>query len=295
MDIFCVKGLRDYREFLQSTASAYVDQQHLADGIRVAHESRRLMSKQKFSAKAGQLQEQVDAMNGLFPANAWLTCANLLYLASYVVHDILWLRVLSIIGAVFIIEYYYLQPTPLTAPIAWNIGFCAINAAWVVRLLFERRPVHLTADQERLRQIAFPSLTRREALNLYRLGAWENIRPGASLVEHDRVSGRFSVIFSGIADVRQGGMTVAELGEGQFIGEIDTRVDQRVDMDVIVRVPTRVMCWQRRVLQTFLDKRPDVALGLERSIGLQLRRLLDRLESSLQMPRPTMPPETPAP
>ena len=232
-------------------------------------------------------------MNEDFAANVWLIAANLLYLASYVVHDILWLRVLSIIGAAFIIEYYYLQPTPLAAAIAWNVLFCAINAAWVLRLLFERRPVHLTNDEEHLREIAFPSLTRREVLNLYKVGAWEHVPPGASLVEHDRTSGRFSVIYSGIAEVRHRGVTVTELGEGQFIGEIDTRVDERADMDVIARTPTRVMCWQRGVLQKFLDTRPDVALGLERSVGLQLRKILDRLQLSVQASGAEIAPDRP--
>ena len=40
--------------FLQSTASAYVDREHLAYGVRAAHESGRLMSNPKPSAKAGQ-------------------------------------------------------------------------------------------------------------------------------------------------------------------------------------------------------------------------------------------------
>lgn len=239
-------------------------------------------SENKHSAHADRKADRT--MNSFIPTNAWLTTANVLYLASYLVHDILWLRVLSIIGAAFIIEYYYLQPTPLTAAIAWNIGFCAINAVWIARLIFARRPVHLTDDEEHLREIAFPSLTRRETLNLYGLGTWENVPPGASLVEHDRRGARFSVIFSGTAVVTHRGITVAQLGEGQFIGDIDRRADERADMDVVVRTPTRVMCWRRAILQAFLDKRPDVALALERSVGLQLRRLLDRLESSLQAP-----------
>lgn len=217
----------------------------------------------------------------IFSATTWITVANVLYLASYTVHDILWLRILTVVAALFLIPYYYLQSVPLWVAILWNLVFIAINGYWIVRLMIERRPVHLTADEQRLRELSFPSLTPRETLNLYKMGVWEDVEPGTSLVEHDRAHARFSVILSGVADVVQRGEKVEELGEGQFVGEIDSRADERDDIDVLVRTRTRIMCWPRRQLQAFLKDRPDVALALERSVGFQLRRLLDTTMSKL--------------
>ena len=199
----------------------------------------------------------------------------MLYLASYVVHDILWLRALTVIAALLVIPYYYLQPSPLWLPIEWNVLFVAINVYWIIRLILERRPVLLTAEQQRLRDLSFPSLTAREAINLFNAGIWETLEPGMSLVEHDRAHSRFSVILDGAADVLVSGVKVEELGEGQFVGEIDTRADEAVDIDVLLRTRARVMCWDRAQLRDFLKKRPDVSLALERSIGLQLRERLD--------------------
>lgn len=205
----------------------------------------------------------------------WINVANVVYLASYAVHDILWLRILTVVAAVSLVPYYLFQPTPLWTPIIWNGIFVAINAYWIVRLLLERRPVRLTADERRLRELAFPSLTAREALNLYRTGRWEDLAPGASIVQHDKSQQRLSVILRGIADVLDHGEAVGELGEGQFVGEIDTRADSLTGIDVVVRTRMRVMCWPRAPLEAFLKSRPDVALALERSIGLQLRHRLD--------------------
>lgn len=214
-------------------------------------------------------------MSRILGAITWLTLANVLYLASYSVHDILLLRILTIVAALLLIPFYYVQSTPLWIAIVWNLVFIAINTYWIVRLVLERRPVHLTGDEQRLRELSFPSLTPREALNLYKTGMWEDIEPGTSLVEHDRAGARFSVILFGTADVVQHGEKVEELGEGQFVGDIDSHADERGDIDVLVRTRSRVMCWPRKRLQAFLEKRPDVALALERSVGLQLRRLLD--------------------
>src|SRR5579872_6891701 len=132
-------------------------------------------------------------MSDIFGATMWITVVNVLYLVSYSVRDILWLRALTVVAALLLTPYYYLQAVPLWMPIAWNAVFIAINAYWIVRLILERLPVHLTADEQRLRELAFPSLTPREALNLYKMGIWEDIEPGRSIVEHDNAQARFSV------------------------------------------------------------------------------------------------------
>lgn len=204
----------------------------------------------------------------------WITVANALYLASYSVRDILWLRILTVVAALLLIPYYALQPLPLAAAIAWNGVFIAINVYWVARLVAERQPVKFSPDEERLRELSFPSLTPREAKGLFAMGVWDDITVGASIVQHDNETDRFSVILNGLADVMHGETKIAEFGEGQFVGVID-RHAARLNIDVVVRKAVRVMCWSRGKLQEFLRARPDVALALERSVGLEVRHLLD--------------------
>lgn len=203
----------------------------------------------------------------------WITAANVLYLISYSVRDILWLRILSVVAALLLIPYYELQPRPLTDAIRWNEVFIAINVYWIVRLSIERRPVHLTADEARLKAISFPSLTDQEAKKLFTMGAWDDVAPGVSLVQHDNQAQRFSVILRGSADVVHHGTKISELGQGQFVGTIDLNADD-LSLDVLVRRNVRAMCWARDILRRFLSKRPDVDLALERSVGLEVQQVL---------------------
>jgi hypothetical protein len=205
----------------------------------------------------------------------WITVANAIYLASYAVRDILWLRVLTVVAAAFLIPYYAMQIVPLRAAIEWNVVFTAINCYWIVRLIIERRPVHLTPDEARLRELSFPSLTAREARDLYATGTWEDLAPNTSVIEHDRDRHRFSVILRGDSDVLHHGATISQLGEGQFVGSLDVQADVLGDLDVVTRTAMRVMCWQRETLTHFAAQRPDVALALERSVGFELKRILD--------------------
>jgi hypothetical protein len=205
----------------------------------------------------------------------WITVANAIYLASYAVRDILWLRVLTVIAAALLIPYYAMQMVPLRVAIEWNVIFIAINCYWIVRLIIERRPVHLTPDETRLRELSFPSLTAREARDLYATGAWEDIAPRTSVIVHDRDRHKFSVILRGDSDVLYDGAIISQLGAGQFVGTVDLQADAVGHLDVVTRTEMRVMCWRRDTLTAFMAQRPDVKLALERSIGLELQRILD--------------------
>ena len=73
--------------------------------------------------------------------------ANLLYLFAFMVRDILWLRILTVIAAAFLIPYFFFRPEPLITPIYWNLVFTGLNLFWIARLLLERRPVKLSAEE----------------------------------------------------------------------------------------------------------------------------------------------------
>jgi hypothetical protein len=68
-----------------------------------------------------------------------INAANVLYLASYWVRDVLWLRVLTVIAASCVVPCFYFRPDPLLAGVYWNLFFIALNIWWIVRLVRARR------------------------------------------------------------------------------------------------------------------------------------------------------------
>ena len=85
----------------------------------------------------------------------------------------MWLRVLTVIAAIFLITYFYTRPDPLFIAIYWNLLFTSLNIFWIARLLIERRLVHLTGNDLRLYQLVFRCLTPREMKQLLKIGRWE--------------------------------------------------------------------------------------------------------------------------
>ena len=65
--------------------------------------------------------------------------ANILYLLSYFVQDMLRLRILTVFAATCLVGYFYLQPEPMMTVVCWNLFFIALNVFQLGRILVERR------------------------------------------------------------------------------------------------------------------------------------------------------------
>ena len=129
-------------------------------------------------------------------ADLLIHAANLFYLCAFMVRDILWLRVLTVVASGCLVPYFYFQPEPLMTPIYWNLVFTALNVGWIARLLLERRPVKLSQEEERLCELVFRTMTPREMIKLLKLGLWQTAAAGECFVAQGTPLDRLMVIYS---------------------------------------------------------------------------------------------------
>ena len=98
-----------------------------------------------------------------------INIANILYILSYFVQDLMRIRLLTLIGASILVLYFYLQPEPIMTIIYWNVFFILLNLFQMLRILRHRKtgidPVQLLIDvlKRRLRK-----LERKSNFSLYR-------------------------------------------------------------------------------------------------------------------------------
>ncbi len=209
--------------------------------------------------------------------DALVSVANVVYLFSYSVRDILWLRILTVVGAALLMPYYYLQPSPLWAPIGWNAVFMAINLYWIAKLALERRPVSFTDEERRLYQLAFRNMNERDAFKLFRLGTWSSQPVGTILVTRGQQLDVLSVIVDGEVSVEMDGTQTDTLHEGRFLGSsafLNRGTDYTTPVTVRVTKPTRVLAWQFSQLAEELAKDEDLEVAMEASLGLEISRFL---------------------
>ncbi|HEY5242764.1 MAG TPA: cyclic nucleotide-binding domain-containing protein [Polyangiaceae bacterium] len=198
-----------------------------------------------------------------------LHAANVLYLLSYLVKDILWLRLLTVVAGVLLMTWALLQPQPLWSSVGWNALFLAINLYQSWRLILERRPVRLSERETLLYRLAFRTLTPREFLKLLALGRWEEAAPETRIVEKARGLDRLMVIASGRTAVKVADRVV-ELGEGRFVGEMSFITGEAPTVDVVAIDAIRYVSWPKTELKTFLAQHPQLRAAWQAVLGADL-------------------------
>jgi CRP-like cAMP-binding protein len=198
--------------------------------------------------------------------------ANIIYLFAYMVRDILWLRLLTVVATVCLIPYYYARPEPMMVPIYWSLVFTALNVYWIVRLLLERTPMKLSVDEQRLCELVFRTMSPREMMTLLKLATWKDAEPGECFVERHQPSDRLMVIYSGRACAEVEGRKVTELEPGQFIGSIDYVTQEAAPADILAIEPTRYVSWPKSKLRDLMSKNPELHLALKSTLAIDLTK-----------------------
>src|SRR5690349_5117336 len=105
--------------------------------------------------------------------NALDTLSNLIFIGAYWAKDILWLRLLAMLGSLVLIPYYLLQTEPLWTPTMWSCVFVSIHGTRAWGILKERRPVPFTRDEQFLYDKTFNTLSPQQFKRLLAIGRWE--------------------------------------------------------------------------------------------------------------------------
>ena len=200
----------------------------------------------------------------------WFHLANVIYVFSYLVTDILWLRALAVTGGFAYLTWTLTTPTPSPSLIGWTLVYNTINVVQIGRLFHERRPVRLDANEQGLYAATFRTLTPREFKRLLGTGQWRDAKPGEVLIAEGTHPGRVLVIATGRAVVKSGGRERATLGPGQFAGEMSFLTGTPTSASVEVVEPARFVSWPTAGLERCLVKNPPLRAALQLVMGRDL-------------------------
>jgi Popeye-like protein len=213
------------------------------------------------------------------PADYLVHFSNLLLLVSYSVRDMLWLRWFAVAAALTVIPYYLAQPDVLWPPILWGSVFTAINLFQIARIYLERRPVVLSADEQKLYDMGFRALRPREFVSLVLTGEWKDAAPGDRVLEEGKVVDAVSIAISGDVDVRRQGVTIGKLAPGNVIGTALALTGEPSPIDASFASAARYIRWPLASLRAFADRRPELRVALQRFVNGDLARKVERLVS----------------
>ena len=194
--------------------------------------------------------------------------ANVLDLVSYLVRDIFYLRILTVVAIFSLMPYYFTcGDDPLWAAIAWNGVFAGVNAFQIGLLIKERWPRNLHGAERELYDTVFKDLKPGEFVKLLGVGGWRDTTSGESLVEDGSVVHHMMVLTAGEAEVRKGDKIVARLKPGQFVGEMSFLSGDKAGADVVTPKTAKLMSWPQAALDKFLAKNGSLSFKVRGVLG----------------------------
>ena len=118
----------------------------------------------------------------------------------------------------------------------------------------------------------FSSLSKKELEALASLTTQLDIPAGTELMREGALAHEFFVIEDGLAEVRLAGERIAELGPGDFFGEIALVETGRRTATVTATRPLRVIAMTRQEFSRMQRDMPAVADRIEAAVRARLER-----------------------
>jgi CRP/FNR family cyclic AMP-dependent transcriptional regulator len=123
-------------------------------------------------------------------------------------------------------------------------------------------------EESRLKTV--PLFAGLSAAELHRLSGVTDeivVPAGTRLIDEGRYSHEFLLIQDGSADVRRAGELIAQLGPGDFAGEIGVMRDARRNASVVASTPLTAIVMTARDLRRVTEEMPTIAAQIDVAIA----------------------------
>ena len=190
---------------------------------------------------------------------------------SFLVKDILWLRLVSILASTFGMAYNYFIPVePMWIAIGWNGVFIGLNLYHISVLVYEKRPVHMKPKDEELYSTLFKDMTPVEYLKISRAACWKTLEPRQRIITQGVPVPDLYLIYNGTVDVVVNDKNVAELRDGEFVGEMSFLTEKVATATCTVRHEAQCLVWKHREFKELLKSNPSLYYTIQSLLSNQL-------------------------
>ena len=190
---------------------------------------------------------------------------------SFLVKDILWLRTISIIASLFSVFYNYFIPIePMWIAIGWNFVFVTVNLYHIAVIIYEKRPVHMSPKHKELYETMFKDMTPVEFLKVTKIADWIHFKPGEVITQQGRPVPDLNLIYNGTVDVAVDKEKVAELKDGQFVGEMSFLTEKPATATCVVKHDSELLVWKQEQFKELLKRNPSLYFTIQSLLSAQV-------------------------
>ena len=190
---------------------------------------------------------------------------------SFLVKDIFWLRIVSIIASLFSVFYNYVIPIePMWLAINWNFIFIAVNIYHIAIILYEKREVKMDDKNQELYDTLFSEMTPVEYLKISRAAKWEMVKAGQRIITQGMPVPDLYLIYNGTVDVVVDKEQIAELKDGEFVGEMSFLTEKVATATCKVKYDTQCLVWKQREFKELLKRNPSLYFTIQSVLSAQV-------------------------
>ncbi len=194
---------------------------------------------------------------------------------SFLVKDILWLRVVSILASLFSVFYNWVIPLePMWIAIHWNFIFIALNLYHIAVIIYEKRPVHMNPKDKELYETLFKDLSPVEYLKISKVAEWKTYSCGEKIIRQNTPVTDLILIYNGTVDVAVDNKAVAQLKDGQFVGEMSFLTEKPATATCIVRHDCECLVWSQPEFKDLLKRNPSLYFTIQSVLSAQVSEAL---------------------
>ena len=190
---------------------------------------------------------------------------------SFLVKDILWLRVVSILASLFSVFYNYVIPVePMWLAINWNFVFISLNMYHIAVIIYEKRPIKMAPKDKELYETLFKELSPVEYLKISKVAEWKSYKSGEKIIRQGTPVTDLILIYNGTVDVAVDHKAVAQLRDGQFVGEMSFLTEKPATATCIVKHKTECLVWEQKEFKELLKRNPSLYYSIQSLLSNQL-------------------------
>ena len=181
-------------------------------------------------------------------------------LIALLFRDILWLRVVSVLGTLLIFPMYIFSDEIGWTSIGWNSAHIVINSIQIVILILLRRPLVLKGVEKQIHTSIFYAITTRTFDKIFKLAKFEEYVNNTELIHIDEPIHNLYLVINGDVEVTLQDDTKRIVSSNTFLGEQAFITGETASANVrILSDRATLLKWDHQTLQDFLNK--DVALS----------------------------------
>jgi len=190
---------------------------------------------------------------------------------SFLVKDILWLRLVSILASAFGMAYnYFIPANPMWIAIGWNGIFIGLNLYHIAVLVYEKRPIKMAPKDKELYQTLFKDMTPVEYLKISKIASWKKFAAGDVMIRQEHMVTDLILIYNGTVDVMVRDKKVAELRDGQFVGEMSFLTEKSATATCVAKHDTECLVWKQPEFKDLLKRNPSLYYTIQSLLSNQL-------------------------